>query len=96
LRTADFLFSIRHIASNTVHRDILSLGLLRSLCCSPPLQSYCANYSAFCYARNLFVKKLLCAFMLGEKSLYWMIFLLLSFSALNVYSDEILKIYSSE
>ena len=31
LRTADFLFSIRHIASNTVHRDILSLGLLRSL-----------------------------------------------------------------
>ena len=32
LRTADFLFSIRRIASNTVHRDILSLGLLRSLC----------------------------------------------------------------
>jgi hypothetical protein len=26
LRTADFLFSIRHIAFNTVHRDILSLG----------------------------------------------------------------------
>ncbi len=23
LRTADFLFSIHHIASNTVHRDIL-------------------------------------------------------------------------
>ncbi len=34
--------------------------------------------------------------MLGEKSLYWMTFLLLSFSALNVNSDEILKIYSSE
>ena len=31
LRTADFLFSIRHIAFNTVHRDILSLGLLQSL-----------------------------------------------------------------
>ncbi len=31
LRTADFLFSICHIAFNTVHRDILSLGLLRSL-----------------------------------------------------------------
>jgi len=35
LRTADFLFSIRHIASNTVHRDILSLGLLRSLWWKP-------------------------------------------------------------
>ncbi len=35
LRTADFLFSICHIASNTVHRDILSLGLLRSLWWSP-------------------------------------------------------------
>jgi hypothetical protein len=36
LRTADFLFSICQVASNTVHRDILSLGLLRSLwslCC---------------------------------------------------------------
>ena len=33
LRTADFLFSICHISSNTMHRDILSLGLLRSLCC---------------------------------------------------------------
>ncbi len=31
LRTAVFLFSIRRIASNTVHRDILSLGLLQSL-----------------------------------------------------------------
>ena len=31
LRTADFLFSIGRVASNTVHRDILSLGLLRSL-----------------------------------------------------------------
>ncbi len=32
LRTADFLFSICHIASNTMHRDILSLGLVQSLC----------------------------------------------------------------
>ncbi len=31
LRTADFVFSICQVALITVHRDILSLGLLRSL-----------------------------------------------------------------
>ena len=32
LRTADFMFSICQVALITVQRDILSLGLLRSLC----------------------------------------------------------------
>jgi hypothetical protein len=39
LRTADFTLSICQVAYITVHRDILSLGLLRSLWWNPFMDS---------------------------------------------------------